>query len=76
VNVAAGRAILGKLTGAPVRRDPTFKSRDRVRHAEYGEGDVLASSFAGREELVLVRFDMRPEKPKNLSLAIHRLEHA
>ncbi|MDP8923890.1 MAG: UvrD-helicase domain-containing protein [Chloroflexota bacterium] len=69
-----GAAILGKLGGASERRTPTFRARDRVRHAEYGEGEVLASSFAGREELVLVRFDVRPDKPKNLSLSIHTLE--
>ena len=69
-------SILGKLGAGSETRTPAFKSRDRVRHAEYGDGEVLASSFAGREELVLVRFDMRPEKPKNLSLSIHRLERA
>jgi DNA helicase II / ATP-dependent DNA helicase PcrA len=57
-------------------REPSLKRGDRVRHAEYGEGTVLVSSFAGPDELVLVRFDVRPDKPKNLSLAVHRLERA
>jgi hypothetical protein len=47
-----------------------------VRHGEYGDGTILVSSFAGADELVLVKFDVRPDKPKNLSLAIHRLERA
>ncbi len=58
------------------KRQPSFTRGQRVRHAEYGEGSVLVSSFAGAEELILVRFDARPDKPKNLSLAIHRLEPA
>jgi hypothetical protein len=47
-----------------------------VKHAEYGAGTVILSSVLGTEELVLVAFDIRPDKPKNLSLAIHRLEPA
>ena len=42
----------------------------------YRRGTVIASSMVGSEELVLVRFDSRPDKPKNLSLSIHRLEPA
>ena len=57
-------------------RAPSYTRGQRVRHAEYGDGTVLVSSFAGADELVLVQFDMRPDKPKNLSLAIHRLERA
>ncbi len=57
-------------------RQASFARGQRVHHAEYGEGSVLVSSFAGSEELILVRFDVRPDKPKNLSLAIHRLEPA
>jgi DNA helicase-2/ATP-dependent DNA helicase PcrA len=57
-------------------RRATFKRGERVRHGEYGDGTVLVSSFAGADELVLVKFDVRPDKPKNLSLAIHRLERA
>jgi DNA helicase-2/ATP-dependent DNA helicase PcrA len=55
-------------------RTPSFQRGARVRHAEYGEGTVLVSSFAGADELVLVKFDVRPDKPKNLSLAVHQLE--
>jgi DNA helicase-2/ATP-dependent DNA helicase PcrA len=55
-------------------RTPSFQRGARVRHVEYGEGTVLVSSFAGPDELVLVKFDVRPDKPKNLSLAIHQLE--
>jgi len=47
-----------------------------VKHVDYGAGTVIASSVVGSEELVLVRFDGRPDKPKNLSLSIHRLEPA
>jgi DNA helicase-2/ATP-dependent DNA helicase PcrA len=54
----------------------TFARGTRVRHTEYGEGEVLVSSFAAGDELVLVKFDVRPDKPKNLSLAIHRLDRA
>jgi DNA helicase-2/ATP-dependent DNA helicase PcrA len=57
-------------------REPRFGAGQRVRHPEYGPGTVLVASFAGSEELVLVRFDSRPDKPKNLSLAIHRLDPA
>jgi DNA helicase-2/ATP-dependent DNA helicase PcrA len=57
-------------------RKPRFERASRVRHPEYGEGTVIASSIVGSEELVLVRFDVRPEQPKNLSLAIHRLDPA
>jgi DNA helicase-2/ATP-dependent DNA helicase PcrA len=60
----------------PADRKATFRRGERVRHGEYGEGTVLVSSFAGADELVLVKFDVRPDKPKNLSLAIHRLERA
>jgi len=37
---------------------------------------VIAGSVIANEQLVLVRFDKRPDQPKNLSLAIHRLEPA
>jgi len=57
-------------------RTPSFERGARVRHSDYGEGTVLVSTFAGPDELVLVRFDVRPDKPKNLSLAIHQLEPA
>ncbi|MCC6175058.1 MAG: UvrD-helicase domain-containing protein [Chloroflexi bacterium] len=57
-------------------RTPSFGRGERVTHAEYGIGTIVASSFAGSEELALVRFDVRPDKPKNLSLSIHRLERA
>ncbi|MFN8635855.1 MAG: UvrD-helicase domain-containing protein [Chloroflexota bacterium] len=57
-------------------REPRFGKGQRVRHPEYGLGTVVVASFAGSEELVLVKFDSRPDKPKNLSLAIHRLDPA
>ena len=70
-------------TAAPARdaegaaaREPRFGRGQRVKHLEYGAGTVIASSVVGSEELVLVRFDSRPDKPKNLSLSIHRLEPA
>jgi DNA helicase-2/ATP-dependent DNA helicase PcrA len=65
---ASGAAATGRMS--------RFARAERVRHPDYGEGTVIATSIIGSEELVLVRFDMRPEQPKNLSLAIHRLEHA
>jgi hypothetical protein len=40
---------------------------DRVRHRDYGDGSVIAASVVEADELVLVRFDARPEKPKSLS---------
>ena len=75
------RSTAGSTAPPPMRagagvRKTTFQRGDRVRHLDYGDGTVLVSSFAGSEELVLVRFDVRPDKPKNLSLAIHRLEPA
>jgi hypothetical protein len=57
-------------------REARFGRGERVKHLEYGAGVVIASSVVGSEELVLVRFDSRPDKPKNLSLSIHRLEPA
>jgi len=57
-------------------REPRFARGQRVKHLDYGTGTVIASSVLGSEELVLVRFDSRPDKPKNLSLSIHRLEPA
>jgi DNA helicase II / ATP-dependent DNA helicase PcrA len=68
-----GRAGSGaKVDG----REPRFARGQRVKHLDYGAGTVIASSVLGSEELVLVRFDSRPDKPKNLSLSIHRLEPA
>ncbi|MBA2449041.1 MAG: UvrD-helicase domain-containing protein [Chloroflexi bacterium] len=65
------------IAALPARdRAPSFQRGERVRHGEYGQGTVLVSSFAGPDELVLVRFDVRPDKPKNLSLALHQLERA
>jgi hypothetical protein len=62
-------------TGARAEtRQAQFGRGQRVKHLDYGEGTVIASSVLGSEELVLVRFDNRPDKPKNLSLSIHRLE--
>jgi DNA helicase II / ATP-dependent DNA helicase PcrA len=62
-------------TGARAEtREARFGRGQRVKHLDYGEGTVIASSVLGSEELVLVRFDNRPDKPKNLSLSIHRLE--
>ena len=69
-----GRSATRPATGPVAGRKTSFARGERVRHPEYGEGTVLVSSFAGSDELVLVRFDVRPDKPKNLSLAIHRLE--
>ncbi|MFN8525163.1 MAG: UvrD-helicase domain-containing protein [Chloroflexota bacterium] len=66
----------GAARAAVTRSVPSFARGDRVTHADYGIGTVLVSSFAGPDELVLVKFDVRPEKPKNLSLAIHKLERA
>jgi hypothetical protein len=64
-------------TGARAEtRQAQFGRGQRVKHLDYGEGTVIASSVLGSEELVLVRFDSRPDKPKNLSLSIHRLEPA
>jgi DNA helicase-2/ATP-dependent DNA helicase PcrA len=57
-------------------REARFGRGARVKHLDYGTGTVIASSVVGSEELVLVRFDSRPDKPKNLSLSIHRLEPA
>jgi DNA helicase-2/ATP-dependent DNA helicase PcrA len=57
-------------------REARFGRGARVTHLDYGAGTVIASSVVGSEELVLVRFDNRPDKPKNLSLSIHRLEPA
>jgi hypothetical protein len=57
-------------------RTPQFGRGQRVRHVDYGTGTVIASSVVGSEELALVRFDSRPDKPKNLSLSIHRLDPA
>jgi len=57
-------------------REARFGRGERVKHLDYGAGTVIASSVVGSEELVLVRFDSRPDKPKNLSLSIHRLEPA
>jgi hypothetical protein len=57
-------------------REPRFGKGERVQHTEYGLGTVVVTGFAGAEELVLVKFDQRPDKPKNLSLSIHRLERA
>jgi DNA helicase-2/ATP-dependent DNA helicase PcrA len=57
-------------------REPRFSRGQRVRHAEYGPGTVIMGSVLGGEELALVRFDVRPDQPKNLSLAIHRLDPA
>jgi DNA helicase-2/ATP-dependent DNA helicase PcrA len=68
-----GRAGSGTTTPA---REGRFGRGQRVKHVEYGAGTVIASSAFGSEELVLVRFDSRPDKPKNLSLSIHRLEPA
>jgi hypothetical protein len=68
-----GRARPG---GKSESREARFGRGQRVKHLEYGSGTVIASSVLGTEELVLVRFDSRPDKPKNLSLAIHRLEPA
>lgn len=62
--------------GKPPAREARFGRGERVKHLEYGAGTVIASSVLGSEELVLVRFDIRPDKPKNLSLSIHRLEPA
>ena len=70
---ANGRAGSGEKPGS---REARFGRGQRVKHLEYGAGTVIASSVLGTEELVLVRFDTRPDKPKNLSLAIHRLEPA
>jgi hypothetical protein len=64
------------LPPAGPKRESRFGRGERVRHAEYGLGTVVIGSFAGTEELVLVKFDSRPDKPKNLSLAIHRLDPA
>jgi hypothetical protein len=58
------------------QRAPTFGRGQRVRHADYGTGTVMVSSVIGSEELVLVQFDSRPDKPKNLSLSIHHLDPA
>jgi hypothetical protein len=57
-------------------KEARFGRGQRVKHLDYGAGTVIASSVVGSEELVLVRFDSRPDKPKNLSLSIHRLEPA
>jgi len=62
--------------GKPAAREARFGRGQRVKHLDYGAGTVIASSVLGSEELVLVRFDTRPDKPKNLSLSIHRLEPA
>ena len=61
---------------AAAAREPRFSRGQRVKHLDYGTGTVIASSVVGSEELALVRFDSRPDKPKNLSLSIHRLEPA
>jgi hypothetical protein len=66
----------GKPDSRAVSREARFGRGQRVTHLEYGAGTVIASSVLGSEELVLVRFDSRPDKPKNLSLSIHRLEPA
>jgi hypothetical protein len=68
---ANGRARTGARAET---REARFGRGQRVKHLDYGEGTVIASSVLGSEELVLVRFDSRPDKPKNLSLSIHRLE--
>jgi hypothetical protein len=60
----------------PEAREARFGRGQRVKHRDYGAGTVIASSVLGTEELVLVRFDSRPDKPKNLSLSVHRLELA
>ena len=57
-------------------REARFGRGQRVKHLDYGAGTVIASSVVGTEELVLVKFDSRPDKPKNLSLSIHKLEPA
>jgi DNA helicase-2/ATP-dependent DNA helicase PcrA len=62
--------------GRTASREARFGRGVRVRHLDYGVGTVIASSVVGSEELVLVRFDSRPDKPKNLSLSVHRLEPA
>ncbi len=67
---------LAPRSATSTARKASFPRGERVKHAEYGEGTVLVSSFAGADELVLVKFDVRPDKPKNLSLAIHRLDRA
>jgi hypothetical protein len=68
-----GRAGSGARTPA---REGRFGRGQRVKHVDYGTGTVISSSAFGSEELVLVRFDSRPDKPKNLSLSIHRLDPA
>jgi DNA helicase-2/ATP-dependent DNA helicase PcrA len=65
----------GRKSTDPTRQ-PRFGRGQRVRHPEYGPGTVIMGSIVGDEELALVRFDVRPDQPKNLSLAIHRLEPA
>ncbi|MGE3912098.1 MAG: ATP-dependent helicase [Chloroflexota bacterium] len=66
----------GLSASSAPRRESRFGKGQRVRHPEYGLGTVVIASFAGTEELVLVTFDSRPDKPKNLSLSIHRLDPA
>src|SRR5690606_23807720 len=57
---ANGRAGASRT---PESRATRFSRGQRVRHADYGAGTVVVSSFAGSEELVLVSFDTRPDKP-------------
>lgn len=39
---------------------------DRVRHRDYGLGTVVAATTDGTDQLVLVRFDARPDRPKTV----------
>jgi hypothetical protein len=70
------RGPVKPIKPAGPQRQTRFGKGERVRHPEYGLGTVVVASFAGTEELALVSFDQRPDKPKNLSLSIHRLDPA
>ncbi len=70
------RAATNNRASTDPKRQPRFGRGQRVRHPEYGPGTVIMGSIVGGEELALVRFDVKPDQPKNLSLAIHRLEPA
>ena len=73
---SSGANGTSRPTAKPGVKEARFGRGARVKHLDYGSGTVIASSVLGSEELVLVRFDSRPDKPKNLSLSIHRLEPA
>lgn len=66
----------GPVKPSAPQRQTRFGKGERVRHPEYGLGTVVVAAFSGSEELALVAFDQRPDKPKNLSLSIHRLDPA